>query len=77
MVLLEKHPAMYPQNGPSTIGVLFSGGLDSSILLAYLLGQGHTIRPFYVCSRLVWEELELAACRQFLGRCVAIGSWTW
>jgi 7-cyano-7-deazaguanine synthase len=57
---------MYPHDGPSTIGVLFSGGLDSSILLAHLLGQGHTIRPFYVRSRLVWEALELAACRQFL-----------
>jgi len=51
---------------PSTIGVLASGGLDSSILIAHLLRQGHRVRPFYVRCELVWEEEELGALRAFL-----------
>ena len=46
-------------NSQSTLGLLLSGGLDSSILLGHLLQQGHEVQPFYVRSRLVWERAEL------------------
>ena len=52
----------------STIGVMLSGGLDSSILLGHLLREGHPVRPFYVQSQLVWQPAELAALGRFLGR---------
>jgi 7-cyano-7-deazaguanine synthase len=48
------------------IGLLFSGGLDSGILLGHLLRQGHRVQPFYVRSRLAWEPAELHAARGFL-----------
>jgi 7-cyano-7-deazaguanine synthase len=51
---------------PSTIGVLASGGLDSCILLSYLLRQDRAVRPFYVRCGLHWESRELSALRQFL-----------
>ena len=50
----------------ATIGVLASGGLDSCILLAHLLRQGHVVRPFYVRCGLHWESRELSALRSFL-----------
>jgi 7-cyano-7-deazaguanine synthase len=49
-----------------TIGVLMSGGLDSSVLVAELLRQAHRVQPFYVRSGLYWEREELAAVRAFL-----------
>jgi 7-cyano-7-deazaguanine synthase len=54
------------QSSPITIGVLASGGLDSSILLAHLLGQGHRVQPFYIRKGLYWQEQELAGLRRFL-----------
>lgn len=51
----------------STVGVLASGGLDSCVLVAHLLGQGCRVRPFYVRGGLLWEAAELSALRQFLG----------
>jgi 7-cyano-7-deazaguanine synthase len=50
----------------STIGVLVSGGLDSSVLVAELLRRGHRVQPFYVRSGLFWQREELAALRAFL-----------
>ena len=50
----------------STIGVLASGGLDSSILVAHLLGQGHRVQPLYIRKGLYWQEQELAGLRRFL-----------
>ncbi len=50
----------------STIGVLVSGGLDSSVLVAELLRRGHGVQPFYVRCGLYWEREELAALRAFL-----------
>ncbi len=49
-----------------TVGVLASGGLDSSILLAHLLGQGHRVQPFYIRQGLFWQQHELAGLRQYL-----------
>ncbi len=48
------------------IGILFSGGLDSAVLVAHLLAKGHRVHPFYIRSGLVWERAELAAAQQFL-----------
>jgi 7-cyano-7-deazaguanine synthase len=46
------------------VGLLLSGGLDSSILLAHLLRQGYRVQPFYIRAQLVWEREEFqAACR--------------
>lgn len=51
---------------PPTTGVLASGGLDSSILVAHLVHRGDRIRPFYVRFGLSWQDAELAALRRFL-----------
>ena len=50
------------------VGVLVSGGLDSSILLAHLLRQGRRVQPFYVRFHLVWEEAEERVLHRFLDR---------
>lgn len=49
-----------------SIGVLASGGLDSSILIGHLLGRSRPVQPFYIRTGLVWQESELAALRRFL-----------
>ncbi len=49
-----------------SVGVLFSGGLDSAILTGHLLEQGHRVQPIYVRSHLCWENDELGAARRFL-----------
>ncbi|HEX5444280.1 MAG TPA: 7-cyano-7-deazaguanine synthase [Pirellulales bacterium] len=48
------------------VGVLVSGGLDSSILLAHYVERGRRVQPFYVRSGLAWQTAELAALRRFL-----------
>jgi 7-cyano-7-deazaguanine synthase len=48
------------------VALLYSGGLDSSILLLKLLGEGRCVQPLYVQSGLIWEAGELRACRRFL-----------
>lgn len=53
-------------NSQSTMGLLVSGGLDSSILLVHLLQQGHEVQPFYVRSHLAWERAELEQLQVFL-----------
>ncbi len=50
----------------SRIGLLLSGGLDSAILLGHLLQRGRAVQPFYIRSRLLWEEAELGAVRRYL-----------
>jgi 7-cyano-7-deazaguanine synthase len=49
-----------------TVGVLVSGGLDSSILVGKLLDEGHRIQPFYIRTDLFWQEEELRAVKRFL-----------
>src|SRR5436305_5171172 len=49
-----------------TIGVLASGGLDSSILIGHLLRQRRRVQPFYVRTGLLWQAEELPALEQFL-----------
>ena len=48
------------------IAVLASGGLDSSIMISELLGQGHQVRPLYVRSDLIWEQDEIRSLRRYL-----------
>ncbi len=48
------------------VALLYSGGLDSSILLLKLLAEGRRVQPLYVMSGLIWEEGELLAARRFL-----------
>jgi 7-cyano-7-deazaguanine synthase len=57
---------MTSSSSPSPWGLLLSGGLDSGILLAHLLAEGHHVQPFYVCSGLVWEKAELTSVRRLL-----------
>jgi 7-cyano-7-deazaguanine synthase len=48
------------------IGLLLSGGLDSSILAGHLLQQGRPVQPFYIQSGLVWQREELRAVKRLL-----------
>jgi 7-cyano-7-deazaguanine synthase len=48
------------------IGVLVSGGLDSAILVSYLLDQQDSVQPFYVDCELSWQKTELAALEKYL-----------
>jgi 7-cyano-7-deazaguanine synthase len=49
-----------------SIGVLASGGLDSSILIGDLLSCRRQVQPFYVRTGVVWQSAELAALERFL-----------
>ncbi len=48
------------------IGLLFSGGIDSAVLLDELLADDWRVTPIYVRSGFVWEDAELRAIRRFL-----------
>jgi 7-cyano-7-deazaguanine synthase len=50
-----------PRSHSDAIGLLLSGGLDSSILLDYLASGGRRVRPFYVRCRTTWDEAEQRA----------------
>jgi 7-cyano-7-deazaguanine synthase len=50
-----------------TIGVLASGGLDSSILIGDLVRRGRRVQPFYVRTGLYWQAAEQSGLEQFLG----------
>lgn len=50
----------------SPTGLLLSGGIDSAVLLAHLHENGHAVVPFYVRTKCVWQNEELAAVQQFL-----------
>ena len=50
----------------SAVAVLFSGGLDSSILLASLLARRQRVVPLYVDCELHWQAAELQSARRFL-----------
>jgi 7-cyano-7-deazaguanine synthase len=57
---------MIDQSPQPDVALLYSGGLDSSILLLQLLAEGRRVQPLYVMSGLIWEEGELLAARRFL-----------
>ena len=54
------------RSNAATVGLLLSGGLDSSVLLGQLVAGGRRVQPFYVRCGLVWEEAELRAVRAIL-----------
>jgi 7-cyano-7-deazaguanine synthase len=48
------------------LAVLFSGGLDSAILIGEALRRGQGVHPLYVRCGLFWEAAEFEAMRRFL-----------
>ena len=64
-----------PDRGPSHDGVavLASGGLDSAVLTAELLGEGRVVQPIYVRFGLAWEETEETHLRRFLATLPSAG----
>jgi 7-cyano-7-deazaguanine synthase len=50
----------------ASVAVLFSGGLDSAVLVA-LEASRHIVLPVYVCAGLSWEREELALLEPLLG----------
>jgi 7-cyano-7-deazaguanine synthase len=56
----------YVRKRHAHIGVLASGGLDSSILLGWLLQRGWRVQPFYVRTDVVWAAAEQQALEAFL-----------
>ena len=52
----------------NSIAVLFSGGVDSTVMLGWLLEQGRRVQPLYVRGGLIWEAAELAAARRIVGQ---------
>jgi len=48
------------------VGLLYSGGLDSAILLAHLLDSGRAVQPFYIQSDLVWQRAEYRSAQRFM-----------
>lgn len=55
----------------NTVGVLASGGLDSSILIGHLMRAGRRVQPFYIRTGLVWQAAELPALVRFLAAVAA------
>ncbi len=53
----------------ASVALLFSGGLDSAVLLHHLLSQGEVVQPLYIRCGLIWETDELQAARRFLKHC--------
>ena len=53
-------------DGESAVAVLMSGGLDSAVLAVDLLRDHARVFPLYIRGGLKWEEMELAAVREFL-----------
>lgn len=51
---------------PPASAVLFSGGLDSAVLLALELKDHGRVRPIHVRAGLAWEEAEARAIRRVL-----------
>ncbi|MCH2130791.1 MAG: 7-cyano-7-deazaguanine synthase [Pirellulaceae bacterium] len=49
-----------------TTALLFSGGVDSTVLLRQLLQAGQSVQPIYVRAGLFWESVELTAAKQVL-----------
>ena len=55
------------------VAVLMSGGLDSAVLTVDLLRDYDRVYPLYIRGGLKWEEMELAAVREFLAAVTAPG----
>jgi 7-cyano-7-deazaguanine synthase len=53
-------------HGTDVVGLLVSGGLDSSILLKRLLDDGRIVKPFYIRSGLYWQVIEQRSLERVL-----------
>lgn len=53
-------------NSKEKIAVLFSGGVDSTALVAMLLDRGYRVQPIYVEMGCVWETAERQAVARLL-----------
>lgn len=53
-------------DGQKDVAVLFSGGLDSAVLVGQLLAAGHRVWPLAVDCGWHWQPAELLAGRRFL-----------
>jgi 7-cyano-7-deazaguanine synthase len=49
-----------------TVGLLVSGGLDSSILLKHMLDMGRRVKPFYIRCGLYWQAAEESVLDRYL-----------
>ena len=49
-----------------TTAVLFSGGIDSTVLLGCLLQRGNRVQPIYIRTGLFWEAVERTAAERVL-----------
>src|SRR5262245_59984620 len=54
-----------PDTGPPVLAVLYSGGLDSAILLGERLRPGQPVQPLFVRQGLYWEAVELQHLHRF------------
>jgi 7-cyano-7-deazaguanine synthase len=63
---LTATPAAPIEATNSPVAVLASGGLDSAVLAADLLRQGHVVHPIYIRFGLAWERVEEEHLRRFL-----------
>src|SRR5690348_1178533 len=61
--MTNKRMDVEPSTSP--IAVLFSGGLDSAILVCELLKR-RPVQPIYIRSRLRWEAVERLWAHRFL-----------
>ncbi|MDB5336137.1 MAG: ExsB family protein [Planctomycetaceae bacterium] len=57
---------MVATESTAPVGLLLSGGLDSAILLHFLLRQGRPVQTFYIDCGLIWQPAELRALRRYL-----------
>jgi 7-cyano-7-deazaguanine synthase len=69
--MLTSKVAVFSDNEPafaesSSLAVLYSGGLDSAILLAESLRAYERVQPLYVRSGHYWEMVELEHAKHFL-----------
>src|SRR5688500_20351753 len=55
-----------PAKKAQPVAVLFSGGLDSAVLLAMAASEGQAV-PIYVAVGLAWEAAEMRAAERLLG----------
>jgi 7-cyano-7-deazaguanine synthase len=58
----------------SRSAVLLSGGLDSAVLMALELRDGHPVQPVHVRVGLAWEDAEAAMIARLLGSARFTGS---
>ena len=54
------------KTAPDLIAILASGGLDSSVMLAWVARTGRRVFPVYIRAGLTWEKDELRTLKRFV-----------